>query len=76
MIADHDLLHAIAHTLVVPAVLADELLQRPHRHARLQRDRLHALARQIGKLPLDVFWKMRPRITAAKAIIELGQKNQ
>ena len=61
------------HQALVPVGIGKKLLQRPRRRAGRQRDRLDAFARQIGQLPLQVSLKMRYRLGAAEAVIEMNQ---
>jgi hypothetical protein len=73
MLLDDDLPDAIPHAVLVPLVLAEKLLQRPHWNVRLQRDRLDALPLQIGQLPADIRWKMCPRVLSRETIVEPRQ---
>ncbi len=76
VIAHHDLLHAVPHSVVVPLMLTEEFLQSSDRHVGLERHRLDALTWQIGKLSLNVGGKMGPSIAAGETVRELRQEFQ
>jgi hypothetical protein len=69
LIAD-DLLEAVACPVVVPVVLAEELLEGPDRHAGVECDRLDALLGDLGELAGDVDRQMGARILAGEAVVE------
>lgn len=73
MIAPHDVLHAIANVDAVPGGPIEKLLEGAAWRAVEIRDRLNALAWQIGKLALDVTGQMAARLGTSKAVIKLGE---
>ena len=56
--------------VLVPLVLAQELLQGSRCHTRLDGDRLDALLRQVRQLPVDIRRQMLTRILAAETVLE------
>ena len=74
MFLGDNLLQAVACQIFLPTMLAEELLQRPHRHVACQRDRLDALARKVRKLALHIDRQMSPRILACKTVVKAFQK--
>ena len=74
MFLGDDLLQAAAGQIFLPTMLAEELLKGSHGHAGRQGDRLDALSRQIGKLPVDVDGQMRPCVLASKTVVKAFQK--
>lgn len=55
-------------------MLAEELLKSSHGHTSRQGNRLDALSRQIGELPINVDGQMRSRVLASKTVVETFQK--
>jgi hypothetical protein len=74
MLGHYELLHAIAHLVVVPDELAQELLQSSRSHARGQSDRLHAFLWEIRELPANVGCQMLTSITPCKALGKMFQE--
>ncbi len=74
MLPNDDLGHALAHLLLIPRQQAQKVLQRPRRHARLQGDRLDALAFDVRELPLNVGRQVLARVTAGETVGEHRQK--
>src|SRR5271166_310965 len=75
MLASDDLLQPIAHAVVVPPELTQELLERPRGHAGFNRDRLDALVWQVRQLPADVDRQVSPGICSREAIVEPLEKS-
>ena len=69
LVAD-DLLEPVARPVVIPAVLAEELLQGPGRHAGVDGDRLDALLGDVGELPGDVHRQVGAGVLAREAVVE------
>ena len=69
LVAD-DVLEPVARLVVVPAVLAEELLQGPDRHAGVEGDRLDALLGDVGELPGDVDRQVGAGVLAGEAVVE------
>ena len=69
LVAD-DVLDLVTRPVVIPAVLAEEFLQSPDRHAGLQRDRLDALLGEVRELPGDVHREVGAGVLAGEAVIE------
>ena len=67
-------LQPVAHPVLIPLQLAEELLQGPGRHAGLDGDGLDALAGQVGELPGDVDGQVSAGILALEAVIEEAQE--
>src|SRR5271157_1768382 len=69
-----DVLKPVAHLVVVPLELAQELLQGPWCHSSVERDWFDALLWQVRQLPLDVHGQMSTSILTVKAVIEHLEK--
>ena len=74
MFRGDDILQAVTCQVFLPTMLADELLQRSHRHFRRQGNRLDTLSVKVRKLASHINRQMRPRVLAGKAIVEPLQK--
>ena len=74
MFLGNDLLQAVASQIFLSTMLAEKLLERPHRNTGRQGDARHALAGQVRELAVDIDRKMRPRVFASKAVVETFQK--
>ena len=59
--------------VVVPHVVGEELLQRPHRRPGRDRDRLDALARQVADQPPAVGAQVRERVLGDEAGAKAAQ---
>ncbi len=70
MLVADDVLEPVARPVLVPTVLAEELLQGPDRHAGINGNRFHALLGDIRELAGDVDRQMGPRVFAREAVIE------
>lgn len=62
MLGDDPSLDLIEHRVVVPDVMGEELLQRPHGTTAGQGDRLDALASQVAQQPTAVSAQVRERV--------------
>ena len=60
--------------VMIPVVLAEELLQGPGRHAGVDRDRLDALLGDVGELPGDVHRQVGAGVLAREAVVEPLEK--
>ena len=69
VVAD-DPLEVVAQPVLVPAVLAEELLQGPRRHAGVDRDRLDALLGDVRELAGDVHRQVSAGVLAGEAVVE------
>src|SRR5512143_2552253 len=69
LVADDDL-EFVTQQVVVPAVLAEELLQGAGRHAGVEGDRLDALLGDVRELPGDVNGQVGAGVRAREAIVE------
>jgi len=69
LVAD-DRLEVVAQEVVVPVVLAEELLQGPRRHAGVDGDRLGALLGDVRELPGDVDGQVGAGVLAGEAVVE------
>jgi hypothetical protein len=69
LVAD-DVLEAVSCPVVVPAVLAEELLEGPHRHAGVDGDRLDALLGDVGELAGDVDREVGASVFPREAVVE------
>ena len=74
MFRGDDILQTLTCQIFLPTMLADELLQRSHRHVRRQGNRLDALALKVRKLASHINREMRTRVLACKAVVEAFQK--
>ena len=70
MLVADDVLQAVARLVVVPGVLAEELLEGPDRHAGVDRDRLDALLRDVGELSRDVHRQVGAGVLTGEAVVE------
>jgi hypothetical protein len=72
-----DLLELIAGAILIPTVLAQELLQSPRRYVGREGDRLNAFAWQVRQLPVDIHGQVSARVFARESLVEppevLGQ---
>ncbi|OWK40569.1 hypothetical protein FRUB_05488 [Fimbriiglobus ruber] len=66
MFGDNDLLHPIAHPLLVPIEGFEELLEGPWGDTEPQRDRLNRLTLQVGQLTT----KRDGQMGASAAVVE------
>ena len=69
LVAD-DVLELVAQAVVVPVVLAEELLQGPGCDAGVDGDRLDALLGDVRELPGDVCGQMGAGVLAREAAVE------
>ena len=74
MLSGDELLYAIAHLVVVPNELTQELLECARSHTRVEGDRLHALFGQIGELPAHVDRQVFACVAASEAFGEMLQE--
>src|SRR5438270_1461828 len=69
VVAD-DPLEVVAQPVLVPVVLAEELLQGPRRHAGVDGDRLDALLGDVRELSGDVHRQVGAGVLAREAVVE------
>ena len=74
LVAD-DLLEPVARPVLIPAMLAEELLQGPDRHAGVDGDRLDALLGDVRELPGDVHRQVGAGVLAGEAVVEPLEKS-
>lgn len=74
MLVTDDVLKPVTLLVMIPVVLAEELLQRSGRHAGIDRDRLDALLGDIGELPRDIDRQVGAGVPTWKTIIEPFEK--
>ncbi len=66
-----EVLEPVAEPILLPAVLAEELLQGARGDVRIQCDRLDALLGQVGELASDIGAQMSAGILAVETVVEL-----
>jgi len=74
MLFGDDFLQLGSHPLVIPNLLVEKPLHRPHRHPGLQRDRLTIFPRQVGHQPTCVKPKIIPRPLVRRTRLEAFEK--
>jgi hypothetical protein len=71
VVADDDVLQALAGEVFVPMIEGQEALQVPRRDSGCQGDGLAAFFTKVRQLPVDVCSEMCPRIASSKTIVKL-----
>jgi hypothetical protein len=70
VVVAYDPLEVVAQAVVVPVVLAEELLQRPRRHPGVDGDRLDTLLGDVGELTGDVDRHVGAGVFAGETVVE------
>jgi hypothetical protein len=70
MLNGDELMEPFTHAILIPAVLAEKLLQGARRDVCVECYRLHALFREFRKLTSNLHAQVCARVLAIKAVVE------